>query len=151
MAARAILHRKKYLFRSLNQQTSLVQSFSNFEQGGSSNLQDLQGSRWASSIPSADRDHQKEDLYTLSKEESLTFTARGLIKHYSRETTILGFRNRRTIFSPYLGGRWISESVRYSSTSAAGQREVGSGNDGNEGGPVKQIKEASAEECDQAV
>ncbi|XP_057475613.1 uncharacterized protein LOC130763662 [Actinidia eriantha] len=151
MAARAILHRKKYLFRSLNQQTSLVQSFSSFEQGGSSNLQDLQGSSWASSHPSADRDHQKEDLYSLSKEESLTFTARGLIKHYSRETTILGFRNRRTIFSPYLGGRWISESVRYSSTSAAGQREVGSGNNGNEGGAVKQIKEASAEECDQAV
>ncbi|GFZ11567.1 LETM1-like protein [Actinidia rufa] len=32
-----------------------------------------------------------------------------------------------------------------------GQHELGSGNDGNEGRPSKQIKEASPEQCDQAV
>lgn len=147
MATRAIVRRKKYLFHSLNQQTSLVRFFSSFEHEQSSNLPASWGSRWGLSHPSSDRDHGKEDSYSLSREESFVSRPGGFLRHYSCETTTLGCRIGRTVSIPSLGYRWTSELIRYSSTAATGQRE----NDGKEEGPVKQIKEASPEECDQAV
>ncbi|KAF5959281.1 hypothetical protein HYC85_000490 [Camellia sinensis] len=152
MAARAILRRKKYPFRSLNQPNCVVRGFSSFEHGKSSKLSDSCGLSWVLSHPSADRDHRKEeDLYSSRKEGLLIFQSRGLLRHYFCETTTLGCRIGRTVFVPSLRVRWTSESIHYSSTAAAGQGELGSGNDGNEEEPVKQIKEASPEECDQAV
>lgn len=147
MAARALVRRKKYLFHSLNQQTSLVPFFSSFEHEQSSNLPVSWGSRWGLSHPSSDRDHGKEDSYSLSREELFVSRPGGLLRHYSCETTTLGCRVGRTVSIPSLGYRWTSELIRYSSTAATGKRE----NDGKEEGPVKQIKEASPEECVQAV
>ncbi|XP_058216528.1 uncharacterized protein LOC131327406 isoform X1 [Rhododendron vialii] len=147
MATRAIVQRNKYLFHSLNQQTSLVRFFSSFELEQSSNLPASWGSRWGLSHPSSDRDHGKEDSYSLSRKELFVSRPGGLLRHYSCETTTLGCRVGRTVSIPSLGYRWTSELIRYSSTAATGQRE----NDGKEEGPVKQIKEASPEECDQAV
>ncbi|KAI8555993.1 hypothetical protein RHMOL_Rhmol05G0218300 [Rhododendron molle] len=147
MAARAIVRRKKYLSHSLNQQTSLVQFFSSFEHEQSSYLPASRGSRWGLSHPSSDRDYVKEDSYSLSREELFVSRPGGLLRHYSCETTTLGCRVGRTVSIPSLGYRWTSELIRYSSTAATGQCE----NDGKEEGPVKQIKEASPEECDQAV
>ncbi|CAL5363049.1 unnamed protein product [Camellia sinensis] len=152
MAARAILRRKKYPFRSLNQPNCVVRGFSSFEHGKSSKLSDSCGLSWVLSHPSADRDHRKEeDLYSSRKEGLLIFQSRGLLRHYFCETTTLGCRIGRTVFVPSLRVRWTSESIHFSSTAAAGRGELGSGNDGNEEEPVKQIKEASPEECDQAV
>ncbi|KAF7144367.1 hypothetical protein RHSIM_Rhsim05G0163000 [Rhododendron simsii] len=147
MATRPIVRRKKYLFHSLNQQTSLVRFFSSFEHEQSSNLPASWGSRWGLSHPSSDRDHGKEDSYSLSREELFVSRPGGLLRHYSCETTTLGCRVGRTVSIPSLGYRWTSELIRYSSTAATGHCE----NDGKEEGPVKQIKEASPEECDQAV
>ncbi|KAH7865516.1 hypothetical protein Vadar_007655 [Vaccinium darrowii] len=144
MAARATVRRKKYLFCSPNRQTSLVQFFSSFEHEQSSNLPDSWGSM---GHPSADRDHRKEDLFSLSREESFLSRPQGLLRHYSLKTTMLGCKIDRTVSIPSLGVKWTSELIRYSSTAATGQYE----NDGKEEGPVKQTKEASPEECDQAV
>ncbi|KAE9448073.1 hypothetical protein C3L33_20023, partial [Rhododendron williamsianum] len=128
-------------------QTSLVPFFSSFEHEQSSNLPVSWGSRWGLSHPSSDRDHGKEDSYSLSREELFVSRPGGLLRHYSCETTTLGCRVGRTVSIPSLGYRWTSELIRYSSTAATGKRE----NDGKEEGPVKQIKEASPEECVQAV
>lgn len=147
MAARAIVRRKKYLFHSLNPQISLVQSFSSFEHEQSSNLPASWGSIWDLSHTSSDRDHGKEDSCSLSREESFVSRPGGLLRHYSCETTTLGCRIGRTVSIPSLGYRWTSELIRYSSTAATGQRA----SDGKEEGPVKQVKEASPEECGQAV
>ncbi|XP_052203195.1 LOW QUALITY PROTEIN: uncharacterized protein LOC127808667 [Diospyros lotus] len=152
MSARAILRRRKYLFHSLNQPTSLIRGFSGVEHGQSSNkLPNSGDSRGISSYPSADRDHGKEEEMHSSKGNLLIFSARGLLGYYSCETTTLGCRTGRTIFSPSLGIRWTPDCIRYYSTAAAGQHELGSKNDRNEEGPVKQKKEPSPEECDQAV
>lgn len=43
------------------------------------------------------------------------------------------------------------QSVHFSSTAADGQPKFGSGNDRNEQQAAKQVKEASPEECDEAV
>jgi len=53
-------------------------------------------------------------------------------------------------YGSFSGATWVSQSFRYSSTVAAGQPEVQSGNNTNEE-KLTGSKEPSPEECDQAV
>uniref|UniRef100_A0A2N9F879 Letm1 RBD domain-containing protein n=1 Tax=Fagus sylvatica TaxID=28930 RepID=A0A2N9F879_FAGSY len=69
---------------------------------------------------------------------------------YARVLEIISL-NRRADFVPSFGVQWISQSIRYASTATAGQPDTASGNDENEQKVAKKVKEASPEECDQAV
>ncbi|KAJ0017394.1 hypothetical protein Pint_11677 [Pistacia integerrima] len=150
MSSRAILQRKSYLFNSLNRRTSLIRGFSSFENGQSIASNDFRQSSWVgiSSHSSEDTDHGHEGgLSSVTKDEISKYLAREFLRHNSLPVSNLGYRVGRVNFVSPLGSTWMSQSVRYSSTATAGQRE----NDGNEQRTAKQVKEASPEECDQAV
>ncbi|XP_044496889.1 mitochondrial proton/calcium exchanger protein-like [Mangifera indica] len=150
MSSRLILRRKSYLINSLNRPTWLIRGFSSFENGQSSASNELQQSSWVgiSSHLSEDTDHGHEgDLSSVTKGEISKYLAREFLRYNSSPVPNLGYGvGRVNLFSP-LGSTWMSQSVRYSSIATAGQRE----NDGNEQQTAKQVKEASPEECDQAV
>lgn len=150
MSSRLILRRKSYLINSLNRPTWLIRGFSSFENGQSSASNELQRSSWVgiSSHSSEDTDHGHEgDLSSVTKGEISKYLAQEFLRYNSLPISNLGYGvGRVNLFSP-LGSTWMSQSVRYSSIATAGQRE----NDGNEQQTAKQVKEASPEECDQAV
>ncbi|CDP04140.1 unnamed protein product [Coffea canephora] len=149
MASRAILWRKKYLFDSLNRPKYLLHCCSSFEHGSSSMIPDSwnqsRGVRYASSTC----DQTNETEPNLTKDELLTNVARGYLRHNSCMIPNLGSRNG--IGGSSLGVKWITEYARQYSTAAAGQPDLGQDDNKNEESTVKQKKEASPEECDQAV
>lgn len=150
MSSRAILRRKCYLFNSLNRPTSLIRGFSSFENGQSIASNDLRRSSWAgiSSHSSEDTDHGHEGgLSSVTKDEISKYLAREFLRCNTLPVSNLGYRLGRVSLVSPLGSTWMSQSVRYSSTATAGQREK----DRNEQRTAKQVKEASPEECDQAV
>ncbi|XP_057961621.1 uncharacterized protein LOC131153368 [Malania oleifera] len=150
MASRAILRRKRCLFNSLNSPTCSIRVFS--EYGQLCKCPDLQGLRWANNLPSENINYGKEGgLSSIAKDESSIFSAMGFLRHNPCRNLALANGNRREDFIVPLGVRWASQSVRHASTAAAGQPEMGSGNDGKEEEIATQMKEASPEECDQAV
>ncbi|KAJ9176061.1 hypothetical protein P3X46_011411 [Hevea brasiliensis] len=152
MASRAILGRKRSLFSSLNQPVCLVRSFSSFEHGQPPQSSGLERSRWIVSHPSEKNYSSYEgDLYSVLRDETLTHLAAAYLRHNFIGSSNLGYRIGKADFDSSLGIRWFSQSVRFSSTATAGQPKFGGGNDRNEQQVAKQVKEASPEECDEAV
>ncbi|CAA2998749.1 LETM1 and EF-hand domain-containing 1, mitochondrial-like [Olea europaea subsp. europaea] len=152
MASRAILRRKKFLLDSLNQHNCLVRGFSSFDHGSSYWVPSSRKS-WAVSYSSSSTNHvNEEDSHSLSIDEARsTLTKEFLRRNFSGIPTLGCGIGRSGVLSP-LGARWTIEYARYVSTAAAGQPELGgSGDDKNEEPAMKQKKEASPEECDQAV
>ncbi|KAJ6432396.1 hypothetical protein OIU84_019607 [Salix udensis] len=127
MASRAILRRKRSLFDSLREPNCLIRGgVSSFQYGrGSPQSNDLQESRWVINHPFGSTDSRNE---------------RGLGR---------GIGSGDLVSS--LGIRCYLQSVSYASTATAGQPEYGHGRDRNEQPDAKQSKEASPEECDEAV
>uniref|UniRef100_A0A5B7AYH9 Mitochondrial proton/calcium exchanger protein n=1 Tax=Davidia involucrata TaxID=16924 RepID=A0A5B7AYH9_DAVIN len=150
MASRAILRKKRHLFNSLDQPTCLIRGFSSFEHERSSQISDSQNLFWAARHSSPDIDCRKGDLYSLTKGVLPSLLERKFLRHESCGIQTPGCGIGRTGYVPHLGVRWVWESARYSSTATAGRPELGS-NNGKEEQAVKQKKEASPEECDQAV
>lgn len=103
------------------------------------------GVRYASSTC----DQTNETEPNLTKDELLANVARGYLRHNSCRIPNLGSRNG--IGGSSLGVKWLTEYVRHYSTAAAGQPNLGQDDNKNEESTVKQKKEASPEECDQAV
>ncbi|KAK9291393.1 hypothetical protein L1049_019340 [Liquidambar formosana] len=152
MASRALLRRKGYLFNSPNLQTFLIRGFSSFEHGLSSQSSNSSISSWVSNHPLANTDHRNEGgISSVAKEELSSFSALGFFRHNSFGISTLGCGNGRTLFNSPLVLMRVSQSLHYASTATAGQPELGSGNNKNEEQVAKQKKEASPEECDQAV
>lgn len=152
MASRAILRRKKFLLDSLNQHNCLVRGFSSFDHGSSYWVPSSRKS-WVVSYSSSSTNHvNEEDSHSLSIDEARsTLTKEFLRRNFSGIPTLGCGIGRSGVLSP-LGARWTIEYARYVSTAAAGQPELGgSGDDKNEEPAMKQKKEASPEECDQAV
>ncbi|XP_037495019.1 mitochondrial proton/calcium exchanger protein [Jatropha curcas] len=150
MASRAILRRKRFLLSSLNQPTCWIRSFSSSEHGEPTQSGGLEGSRWVVSHPSANCDHRYEGGFSLVVRDETLLEA-SFLGHSSLGFSTLGHRTGRRDFDSSSGIRWFSNSVRFSSTATAGQPEFGSGKDRNEQQAAKQVKEASPEECDEAV
>ncbi|KAL2227849.1 LETM1 and EF-hand domain-containing protein 1, mitochondrial isoform X2 [Sesamum indicum] len=151
MASRAILQKNKCLLDSVKRPHHLVQRFLCSDRGKLLGNPDSQLRSWPSSSSSGEHSGEKEDSYSLTKHE----TQRSLAKKYLGNNFFALPTLHREIgihgeFNP-LGFRWATEYVRYLSTAAAGQPELGGGDDKNEEQAMKQKKEPSAEECDQAV
>ncbi|KAF3455190.1 hypothetical protein FNV43_RR05638 [Rhamnella rubrinervis] len=152
MALRAILQRKRQLFHSLNQPTFLVRGFSTFEHRRSSQSDDLGRVNWVTSLPSATSDYRNEgSVSPVAKDDLSAFIASRSFKHNLFRISTLGNGIGKADFVPAAGVKWTLQSIRYTSTAAAGQPEYGSSGDGNGQQVPKQKKEASPEECDQAV
>ncbi|XP_011009981.1 PREDICTED: LETM1 and EF-hand domain-containing protein 1, mitochondrial isoform X1 [Populus euphratica] len=140
MASRAILRRRGSLFDSLSEPNYLIRVFSSFKYGrGLPQLNDSQESRWVTSHPFANTD---------SRIEGGLSSAAGFLRHNSFG---LGHGIRNGDFVSSLGIGCYSQSLRYASIATAGKPEYGHGNDRNEQQATKQVKEASPEECDEAV
>ncbi|KAB1209185.1 LETM1 and EF-hand domain-containing protein 1, mitochondrial [Morella rubra] len=152
MASRAILRRKKSLFNSLNQSTRLIQGFPSFEQTVSSTSNELV----SSSHPLVATNYRNGVGLSSAIKDGLQDGLPGLLgaefqRNNSFAIPTLSFRNGRVAFTPSLGVRWISQSISHASAAPAGQPQMAGGIDENEIKVAKKIKEASPEECDQAV
>ncbi|KAI5579120.1 hypothetical protein POPTR_008G078600v4 [Populus trichocarpa] len=140
MASRAILRRKGSLFDSLSEPNYLIRVFSSFKYGlGLPQLNDSQELRWVTSHPFANTD---------SRIEGGLSSAAGFLR---RNSFGLGHGIRNGDFVSSLGIGCYSQSLRYASIATAGKPEYGHGNNRNEQQATKQVKEASPEECDEAV
>ncbi|GAV83933.1 LETM1 domain-containing protein [Cephalotus follicularis] len=148
MASKAILQRKRYLLNSLNKSTCLIQGFSTFEHRQSSQSSDLRSSSCVTSNPSERTNHSTEGgLTSVAKDELLTYIGVRFLRHNLYGISNLGYGVGRADFVSPMSGRWIPQSIRYASTATAGQPD----SDGNDHQATKQVKEASPEDCDQAV
>uniref|UniRef100_A0A2N9GNH2 Letm1 RBD domain-containing protein n=1 Tax=Fagus sylvatica TaxID=28930 RepID=A0A2N9GNH2_FAGSY len=152
MASRAILHRRRNLFNSLNQSTCLIRGFPSFEHGQTSPTNELLNSSWVANHAFAATDNKNEGgLSSVNKDGLPALLAAGFRRHNSVASPTLGYGIGRADFVPRFGVQWISQSIRYASTATAGQPDTAGGNDENEQKVAKKVKEASPEECDQAV
>lgn len=152
MASRAILRRKRYLFYSLNRTSNLVQRAPSFERGSPSRVPDSWNRSCVVSYSSSNGDPTaKEDSNSLTKDVAPSTLTAGIIWHRFSEASTLSYEIRKpgVLFPLALG--WKKEYAHYSSTAAAGQPEFNSDDDKNEEPKIKQKREASPEECDQAV
>lgn len=144
MASRAILHRRKCLFDSVNKSTCLVRGFSSFKDRGPS--PDSSDWGWRASCPSVDRDDRDPSDCTDGK------SVKSLLKLFPRSTPFAhvskGSLSRPSYSSDARVGS-VTQLVRF--YSAAGQPKLKDDDANNEHSSVKQKNEASAEECDQAV
>lgn len=151
MASRAILRRQKSLFNSLNQPTCLLRGFSSFNHGQPDQSNNLHGSSWIFSHPSGRTDSINGGVSSVIGDEMSNFLSADFPRHNYNGFAALGYGIRKAYFVSPSAIRWFSQSVRNSSTATAGQPEFGRGNDENEQQAAKQVKEASPEECDEAV
>ncbi|GAV67136.1 LETM1 domain-containing protein [Cephalotus follicularis] len=149
MASRAILRRKRFFSDYLNATSCSVQTFQclwhanqNFDSRGDSSA--------ANALSSDFKTVQEVNGISVSKEELLGFSR---TRHFScryHGITISGIGNLRSEFLSPMGIRLMSRSVRNASTATAKHPEIGSDEENDEL-VTKKRKEASPEECDQAV
>ncbi|XP_065874120.1 uncharacterized protein [Euphorbia lathyris] len=151
MASRALLRRRGSLISSLNQTTYISQALPSLVHEQPSRSSDLEGSKWVSNHPFRNSDSKCDgDLSSVARDEVLSLLAAGSNRHGSCGFSTLGSRIRREDFVSPLGIRW-SQSVHFSSTATAGQPKFSNSSDRNVQQTSKQVKEASPEECDEAV
>lgn len=151
MASRVILRRRSYIFNSPTRLTSLIRGFSSFEHRQSFTSEDSQGSPYVASHPYPSSDFKKVVLPSVLKNELSYFLAAQYHRSNSSGISNSGFLVGNLEFKFPLGVRWFSQSARSALTSTAGKPELGGSSDGKEQQASKKVKEASPEECDQAV
>ncbi|XP_022733534.1 mitochondrial proton/calcium exchanger protein-like isoform X2 [Durio zibethinus] len=147
MASRVILRRKRFISDYLNGSSHSVQIF----QCLGYSTQKLESRSYRSNVahPSEDFNHVKKlDVNSLSKKDLRGFSGLG---YFSYRCQFLGLGSAKFQFNSPLSVRLMSYSVRYSSTATAKQPESSSDDEENEELVATKRKEASAEECDQAV
>ncbi|XP_072970128.1 uncharacterized protein [Typha angustifolia] len=152
MASRAILRRRKNLLEHINLTTRSCYSVSGFGQGRFDYDADRTIARPLPNPSSGDSDHGKEKcVVIIEKGDLLGLSARGFLRRPYHGISSVGNGYGRQDFGLPLGVRYLLQSVRTATTATAGQPEMGSGEEPSEDQNKKQIKEASPEECDQAV
>ncbi|GAB4835338.1 hypothetical protein Ancab_000249 [Ancistrocladus abbreviatus] len=152
MASRTILRRKKCLSDSLNHPSCLIRGFSCSESRISPPPPGSWGSSWSISHLSAYADLIKErESFSVAGEKLQFFAAVGLLKHNSRANPACRSTGGSQYYAYPLGASWQLRPIRYASTAAASQPDLSSANDKNEQNVSGQGKDASPEECDQAV
>lgn len=148
MASRAILQRKKCLLDSVKRPHYLVKRFSCYDHGKLLDAPDSQLGSWPVALSHADNS-EKEDYHSLTRQMAQhTLRNRNPLHCFSRVPSLhreIGVHGK---VSP-MGFRWTTEYIRQLSTASAGKPQVEGGDNKTE--PVKQKKEPSPEECDQAV
>ncbi|ONK57880.1 uncharacterized protein A4U43_C09F5150 [Asparagus officinalis] len=142
MASRAIVRGRKYILGHLNVTVRPCSGFSSFAQGKFSQDSDRKAQ-------DSNYSECKEQESNIIQREYLYFLPRGFPNY---PASILGSRYGRSEISLPLGVRWLSQQPsRTASTATAGQPEVARQDEDKEDQNPKQTKEASPEECDQAV
>ncbi|KAL9432055.1 hypothetical protein AB3S75_027130 [Citrus x aurantiifolia] len=94
---------------------------------------------------------KETDAISETRRELLGFSGLRHIGYNYNGVTVLGLWNGRFAFTSPVGLRLMSSLVRNASTATAKQPEIGSDDEENEELASRKRKEASPEECDQAV
>ncbi|GMH07610.1 hypothetical protein Nepgr_009450 [Nepenthes gracilis] len=150
MASRTLFQRKKWLLNYLSQPSCLIHRFSSFEHRLWSHSPESWGSNWVMGLPSANVDLRKErEQFLVSEDKLQKYPAIGIFRQNIGMSS--GYRSTNGSLHFHLGCSWHFKPIRYASSVAAGQPELPSDNDRNEQKVSSQGKEASPEECDQAV
>lgn len=140
MASRAILRRKRDLFHSLRGPTCLLR--------GSSRVYDSWDVSFATIQSNGDSESRNyRSISSLAKEEVLISSARGFLRHTASTVQTLHPGITGTGFRFPLRGRSLAESIVHFSTAGTSKLE----SSGDDEKAVKPKKEASPEECDEAV
>ncbi|KAL5851090.1 hypothetical protein ACOSQ3_006208 [Xanthoceras sorbifolium] len=150
MASRAVLRRKRLVSDWLSASTHSVQRFQCH--GYANWCFDLCGYSSSGSHDSVDLNPVKEMNATSVAKAGLPGLFR--FRHFERKyhgITVFGLGDGRSEFISPMRFRLMSHPVRNASTATAKQPEMGSDDEGVEELVSKKRKEASAEECDQAV
>ncbi|KAJ6804533.1 LETM1 and EF-hand domain-containing protein 1, mitochondrial-like [Iris pallida] len=142
MASGAIVRARKRILDHLRVPAPPCYSFSSFSHGRSDHDSET---RDRSSF--VDRKEERASIL-IPREDIFYFSAN---RHFRQQFSISGIGNARSELLQPLGVRWWSQSIRAASTAAAGQPVTGNANEEKEDQKPKKIKEASPEECDQAV
>ncbi|KAH9726752.1 Leucine zipper-EF-hand-containing transmembrane protein 1 [Citrus sinensis] len=150
MASRAIWRRKRLISDHLGAFARVRQSFQCLgHTGGNFDSCAYSTSPNQSTI---DFNQTKEtDAISVTRRELLGFSGLRHIGYNYNRVTVLGLGNGRFAFTSPVGLRLMSSLVRNASTATAKQPEIGSDDEENEELARKKRKEASPEECDQAV
>ncbi|XP_058737497.1 uncharacterized protein LOC131609724 isoform X3 [Vicia villosa] len=156
MASRVILQKKRnILFNHLiTQHTRDILGFSSVGIGqpfDSSELDGLSRIPFSSSRTIGHEHGLVRKLCTLSDDDLTACSLSRLYLHSSFGISNFGIGNEKLELVSLSRLGWTSRSVRYISTAAANQSRLGNGGSGNEQSDSKQKKEASPEECDEAV
>ncbi|KAK6914449.1 LETM1-like, ribosome-binding domain, partial [Dillenia turbinata] len=154
MASRAILRKKAYLSDYL---LASIHSFHSLPCVGSEQATrylDSQGSKSTADHPSTDRNQLKRSgAVSVPKEEPLGLSAFGVLRHgrYAVTDYVHSAQNSELVYPVGSRSFMHAHPVRYAMSATAGQHDTGSDDEENEELAAKRRKEASAEECDQAV
>lgn len=151
MTSRAIWRRRRIFTDYLNVSAWSIHGFQNLGHGSSNKFVD---SRNFSSLanqcfPGSDSSKNRDEVQ--DKEELLKFTTSGLLWQRCNGLIFSGFSIRKLDLISPTRVRFMSESARYSSTAMAKQPDFGSDDERNEELASKKRKEASPEDCDEAV
>lgn len=149
MASGVILRRKKTILDYLNLSLRSIQTFHTL------------GCRQSFSPGYSVADHISQNLVHLRENDRtsalckkpLDPVALGISRHKASEIAALRLRyeSGRLDFNCLMGARLVSQSRSYASTATAKQPDLGSDDQDNQDLAAKRKKEASPEECDQAV
>lgn len=148
MASRALLQKNKCLLDSVKRPHYLFKRFLCSEHEKSLGSHDSQLGSWLVILSHSDNS-EKEDYHSLTRQMAQRTLAKKYAGHYFFRVPNLHSEIGVSGEVNPLGFRWTTEYVRYLSTASAGKPELDGDNKKEE--PVKQKKEASPEECDQAV
>nr|XP_010927919.1 mitochondrial proton/calcium exchanger protein [Elaeis guineensis] len=146
MASRAILSSRRYLSRHLNVPGRSCWICSSLYNSDARALHQFPEHR---SVDTESRS-EREGVF-ISKENLRGLSDIGFFKLPSHGISVISGNYWRTEIVLPLGVRGLTPSVRAASTATARQPEMDDGNEDNEDPEHKHRKEASAEECDQAV
>ncbi|KAH9620576.1 hypothetical protein KSS87_015803 [Heliosperma pusillum] len=151
MATRTILRRRGAVANALSQPSISYRYFASFELGPSTPAPSSWNSNWSVALPSLDSDSRRErESSFVTKDKIHLLTSAGLLRKDFGGSPAFRSVNGRLYYGSSLGATWLSQALRHSST-AAGQPEYRINKDKNEEKVASQKKEASPEECDQAV
>lgn len=144
MASRVILQKKRSI---------LISQHTRFILGFSSELDGLCQIPFSSSrtIGHGHGHGLERKLSTISDDDLAACSSSRLYLHSSFGVSSFEIRNEKIELVSLSRLGWTSRSARYISTAAANQSRLGNGSSGNEQSDSKQKKEASPEECDEAV
>ena len=152
MASRAILRRRRLIDHLVNCSNRSI--LSSLHAGYDTATENLSSHLSASSSSDASAYSAHVKGYhgvSFNKGQALNPSGLGQYGQRFSEVTSLGPRDGILEFNTLTGVRWISQYARSASTATAKQPELGSEDDENNEMAAKKRKEASPEECDQAV
>ncbi|KAL1360616.1 hypothetical protein HN51_006010 [Arachis hypogaea] len=150
MASRVILQRKRsLLFNPVNQHARFILGFSSLGHGQAFESSDCEGLSQSPCCSPATTGHNKlgRSSSPAQKNDLAALAASRIFLHNYFRISNSGFRIE---ISPSRS-KWSFQHVHYISTAATHQSGLASSNGGNEQSDAKQKKEASPEECDEAV